>query len=99
MAVLTSALLKKLGNRKQKTAIINLSSFLGESPAPYNTLYSATKAFNHSFSNGISMEYPHIDILSLKPMFVESPLSRKKKGFNIPDRRQCAAHTLAELNW
>jgi len=43
---------------------------MGEGVIPYSTLYSATKAFNLLFSDGISMEYPNIDVLGLKPMFV-----------------------------
>jgi len=48
MATLTAKLLPLF--KKSSTAIINLSSFLGEVPAPYSTLYSATKAFNAFFS-------------------------------------------------
>jgi short-subunit dehydrogenase len=48
MAALTSQLIPKM--KLSKTAIINLSSFLGETPAPYSSLYSATKAFNTFFS-------------------------------------------------
>jgi short-subunit dehydrogenase len=32
--------------RKQKSAIINLSSFMGDMAYPFITLYAATKAFN-----------------------------------------------------
>ena len=100
MAGLTSVLLPSMKQRK-KSAIINLSSFLGSSPAPYVSLYSATKAFNTLFSESISLEESteNIDILSVKPMFVESPLSRKIKSFTVPDRRQCARACLRELNW
>lgn len=48
MAGLTSILLPKMITTR--SAIINLSSFLGENTAPYSTLYSATKAFNTFFS-------------------------------------------------
>ena len=100
MAGLTSILLPEMKKRK-KSAIINLSSFLGSSPSPYVSLYSATKAFNTLFSQSISEEEStqNIDILSVKPMFVESPLSRKKKSFTVPDRRQCARACLRELSW
>ncbi len=76
-----------MGKREKKGAIINLSSCLGEKAVPYVTLYAATKAFNREFSNSIAIECPHIDVMCLKPMFVESPLSRQKKGFGVPDRR------------
>lgn len=48
MAGLTLALLPLLNDKR--TAMINLSSFLGENAAPYSSLYSATKAFNTFFS-------------------------------------------------
>lgn len=48
MAGMTSILLPKMN--PTRSAIINLSSFLGENPAPYSTLYSGTKAFNTYFS-------------------------------------------------
>jgi short-subunit dehydrogenase len=32
--------------RKEKSAIINLSSFMGDMAYPFITLYAATKAFN-----------------------------------------------------
>lgn len=54
---------------------------------------------NTFFSEALSLEHPEIDILSVRPMFVESPLSRQKKGFNIPDRRECAEACLKELRW
>jgi 17beta-estradiol 17-dehydrogenase / very-long-chain 3-oxoacyl-CoA reductase len=84
---MTSELINSLKSRKGKSAIINLSSFAGENAQPYITLYSSTKAMNTFFSEALSLEHPEIDILSVRPMFVESPLSRQKKGFNIPDRR------------
>ena len=54
MAGLTNVLLPRM--MKEKTAILNLSSFVGEKPAPYSTLYSASKAFNTFFSESLSME-------------------------------------------
>jgi 17beta-estradiol 17-dehydrogenase / very-long-chain 3-oxoacyl-CoA reductase len=87
MAALTALLIPKM--KLSKSAIINLSSFLGENPTPYSGLYSATKAFNTYFSESISLEkgLQKIDILSVRPMFVVSPLSRQKKSFTVPNRR------------
>lgn len=85
--------------RGRRSAMINLSSFLSEKAVPYVSLYCATKAFNKEFSNSLAMECPNIDVLCLKPMFVESPLSRQKKGLGVPDRRECAWDSLKELRW
>jgi 17beta-estradiol 17-dehydrogenase / very-long-chain 3-oxoacyl-CoA reductase len=97
MAALTAEAARLMARRDRRSAIINLSSFLGEKAAPYVTLYSATKAFNREFSNSIAIECPFIDVMCLKPMFVESPLSKQKKGFGVPDRRECAWDSLKEL--
>jgi short-subunit dehydrogenase len=98
MALMTNSFLPHL-NTRPHSAIINLSSFAGSYPIPYISLYSASKAMNTFFTEGISMEYPNVDVLSVRPMFVESPLSKAKKGFNVPDRRQCAHDCLKELRW
>ena len=50
MAALSGALIPQLKSRNSKSAIINLSSFAGQSAVPYITLYSATKAMNSTFS-------------------------------------------------
>lgn len=99
MAALTAEVGRLMAKRDKRSAVINLSSFLGEKALPYITIYSATKAFNREFSNSFALENPSIDVLCLKPMFVESPLSRQKKGFGVPDRRECARDALKELRW
>ena len=99
MATLCAEILGLMRRRSHKSALINLSSYMEEKALPYLSLYAATKAFNKNLTEGLSYEYPEIDILCLKPMFVETPLSRQKKGFTIPDRRECAADSLQELFW
>jgi 17beta-estradiol 17-dehydrogenase / very-long-chain 3-oxoacyl-CoA reductase len=99
MAALSAEVANMMRNRDRRSAMINLSSFLGEKSMPFVTLYSATKAFNRELSNSLALECPFIDVMCLKPMFVESPLSRQKKGFGIPDRRECAWDSLKELRW
>lgn len=99
MVVLTAHVLKAMSVRRGRSAVINLSSFMGEGALPFLSLYAGSKAFNLRFSEGVSMEYPNVDVMCLKPMFVESPLSRQKKGFGVPDRRECARDALRELRW
>jgi 17beta-estradiol 17-dehydrogenase / very-long-chain 3-oxoacyl-CoA reductase len=99
MALLSADLLEQMDKRPHKSAIINLSSFINERPLPYMSLYTGSKGFNRNLTESISLEYPHIDILNLKPYFVESPASRQKRGFMVPDRRECAVHSLKELRW
>lgn len=99
MAALSADIIGLMKDRKTRSALINVSSYMEEKALPYLGLYSATKAFNKNLTEGLMFEYPNIDVLCLKPLFVESNLSRQKKGFGIPDRRECAEHTLKELRW
>lgn len=94
MAALSAPILGLMRRRTHKSALINLSSFMQESPLPYFGLYSATKAFIKNLSEGVAYEYPEIDILCLKPWFVESKLSQQKRGFTIPNGRECASESL-----
>ncbi len=50
---LTKKLLKKMILRQKKSAIINLSSVMGQYPTGYAAVYSATKAFDDFFSRSL----------------------------------------------
>jgi short-subunit dehydrogenase len=57
---MTKRLLPKLLNRfdkKNRSAIINISSITGEYPQPYAAVYSGSKAFNDYFSICLSEEF------------------------------------------
>jgi 17beta-estradiol 17-dehydrogenase / very-long-chain 3-oxoacyl-CoA reductase len=84
--------------REKRSAIINLSSIAGEYPIPFISTYSATKAYNDFFSQSTQMEYSHkIDILSLKPLVVESNLSKQKKSLTVASRNECAQAAMKYL--
>lgn len=84
--------------RERKSAIINVSSFTAEHPVPYVSNYSATKAFMDSFSKAIELEYStSIDVLSLRPMMVESQMSKQPASFTVASRSQCARSAIAIL--
>ena len=99
MAAFTCAILPHLKKREKRSGIINLSSFICAVPTPYTSLYSGTKAFNHWFSLCLSEEIAthQIDVLSVKPMYVESPLSKEKAGGTVATREQFARAALKEL--
>lgn len=99
MAALSADIVNIFRGRQHKSALINVSSYMEEKALPLVSLYAATKAFNKSLTEGIWHENPDIDVMCLKPMFVETPLSRQKKGFAIPDRMECASDSLRELSW
>lgn len=69
--LMTRSLITKLSKRKKKSAIINLSSMFGIRPAPYASCYGAAKAFNDVLSRGLAKENPNIDIISLRPFYVQ----------------------------
>ena len=75
IVLLKKTFIPKLLARKNKTAIINISSSASHRPLPYMGLYSATKVFDDYFSRALSLEYDgKVDVLSLRPSFVRTPL-------------------------
>lgn len=98
MTLMTHWLVPKMNQREKRSAIINLSSVAGEYPLPYISVYSATKAFNDFFSQAIEMEYSQkIDVLSVKPLYVESNMSKLKKSCTVASRNECAQASLKYL--
>jgi 17beta-estradiol 17-dehydrogenase / very-long-chain 3-oxoacyl-CoA reductase len=102
--ILTKLLMEKMNKRKNKSAIISMSSFAGEIPFPGNSIYSATKAYNDFLSRGLFGEYGYetgnIDFLSVKPMYVESNMSQMKAdGFDCISVNQHVESVLKELGY
>jgi short-subunit dehydrogenase len=76
ISLLTHELLPKMLKRELRSAIINLSSVAGENPIPHISGYSASKAYGDFLSQALELEYSQkIDILSVRPMYVESNMS------------------------
>ncbi len=83
MTLLSRYLIPRMTQRKQRSAIINISSFAGFYVRPYIGLYSSTKVFNDFLSRAIAVEYPQLDILSVCPAFVSTKmLNYKPEDFN-----------------
>jgi 17beta-estradiol 17-dehydrogenase / very-long-chain 3-oxoacyl-CoA reductase len=101
--ILTKIFYTGMNTRKNKSAIINLSSFAGEFPFPMKSLYSATKVFNHYLSIGLMEETKlnsNIDWLSVKPLEVETVLSTTKAdGITVITARKCAESLLNDLGY
>lgn len=66
-SLLTREFLPRFLQRKQKSAIINVSSDVVATIMSSFHLYASTKAFDDYFSRALSYEYPQLDIISLKP--------------------------------
>ncbi|CAL1545176.1 unnamed protein product [Lymnaea stagnalis] len=62
--------------------IINIGSSAGSNPTPFLTIYSATKAFVDTFSQGLQHEYSSrgITIQIVVPYFVVSKLSKFRRA-------------------
>jgi len=89
-----------LQNRTEKGAIINISSLSAESPMYYFNLYGPTKKFNDFFSKGLSLEYPDLDVLSVRPSAVDTNLSQMKESFLVSTSPQnCAKGIFDDLGY
>ncbi|KAL4476519.1 hypothetical protein ABPG74_010252 [Tetrahymena malaccensis] len=98
-ALLTRGLISQLLNRKQKSAIINLSSISCEFTVAGFAMYGASKSFNNYFSRSLSEEYKgKLDILSVKPSWVNTPMTNgyKDKLLEITPE-QCVTIILKQL--
>jgi len=99
---MTKLLLGRLKERNNRSAIINLSSVVGTYPLTYFSQYGSAKAFNHFLSKGIEYEESNkIDIMSVKPFYVTSPLSglSVSNGFDIVTPAQCVNGSLDCLGY
>lgn len=87
--------------KRLRSAVINVSSVAGQRPLLYLSPYSATKAFNDYFSRALSLEFPrHLDVLSLRPGYVVSNMSKlKEAGGLVLDRYECARGCLDKLGY
>jgi len=91
-------LINKLLDRKRKGAIITVASTAGTFAFPYLQVYSGTKAFNDFFSRALSEEFPQLDIISLRPGYVSTQLTlRKRPAFDVLTPIECAEGCLKDL--
>jgi 17beta-estradiol 17-dehydrogenase / very-long-chain 3-oxoacyl-CoA reductase len=104
--VMTQAMLCKIffeamDNRKNRSAIINLSSFCSDFPFPMKVMYSSTKIFDHYLTTALREEHRgncNIDFLSSKPLGVATPLTGKPSdGISILPTDVVVSATLDDL--
>ena len=78
---------------KKRGVVINLSSYTGQHPTPFLSVYSATQAFNNAWSIALKSEYSKfgIEVMSLLPMYVQSNMTGfKKTSMFVPSARHFA---------
>jgi len=98
--LLTSIFIKGLISRKNRSAVIDLSSISSLMPIPKLSVYAATKVFNNYVTRALAEELKgeNIDFLSVKPAFVASNMSQKKAdGYYVITPEQCVTGVLRDL--
>lgn len=79
--LITKQALKLMTQQDSKSSIINISSSLGNKPAPQTSFYSASKAALQSFTQSIAMEYaPKVRANSILPGVVKTPIHENGKN-------------------
>eukprot|EP00347_Sterkiella_histriomuscorum_P013612 403364052 len=101
---LSKLLLNQQINRAKKSAFMGVSSLMGYHSFPCHLYYSSSKVFVRYLFEGLNTEMQNdprtkgkIDFQCYKPGFVATKLSRKTKGFTIPDTIQAAEGALKDL--
>lgn len=75
-AILTKLFTDVFLKREKRSAIINIASVAGMSPAPFLAHYAASKAYARSFTKAIVPELSHkIDVLCHSPAYVETNMT------------------------
>lgn len=98
--LLTHALLPLL---KRKSAgrklIINISSLAAVTMNPFSSVYAATKGYNRQFSLALTAElcWEKVDVLCVNPGFVESNMTKMKKGPVCCTAVECAESSLRKI--
>lgn len=72
VAGMGKAFIGDLVKREKKTGMIVVSSIAGSGPVPQFNVYCATKAFVDYIVKGWTAEYPKLDILLLKPGYIDT---------------------------
>lgn len=98
-SILSSMIIKKMIERNKlrkdlRSCIINLSSFASDLQVNKLIIYNAAKAFNSHHSKLLSYELNefNIDSISVKPLWVETPLIKTRKTpVNITVQQCCQA--------
>lgn len=99
-AMLTHALINKLLGRKDRSAIINVSSVGHNSPLPYLGVYPATKRFLTFFSYSLHDNYSHkIDVQNLTPAWVSTKIAGFIKGTSVITADECVKGSLRNLGY
>ena len=83
---------------RNKSCIINLSSISSYFTMHGGAGYCSSKLYDDFLSRALAYEYrKKIDILSVKPNFVSTPLTRNMRGLLVVNKNECAGGSLKAL--
>ena len=100
--MLSRIIIPKMLKRDKRTAIVNISSALGDVGFPYFSVYCATKAFNTALSKNLALELKsdNIDIMGVKCGRVNTSRNQHGgKGILIQNAEEAAISQLAQLGY
>lgn len=90
VSFLSRIVIPKMLDRNKKSLIINLSSAAGKSPCPFLCIYGASKSFNDILARSLALEFEgKIDVMSLKPNWVSTKMSKLRPGGLVITAKQC----------
>lgn len=97
-AMLTRFLINKFLERKDRSALINVSSTGQNCPIPYLGTYTASKRFVTLFSYHIHDNYKQkIDVQDLQPGWVSTNLAGFRKGPDVITPQKCVETSIRDL--
>ncbi|XP_051912321.1 17-beta-hydroxysteroid dehydrogenase type 3-like [Hippocampus zosterae] len=76
--------------KRKHAGVVIVSSLAGEFPMAMHNIYSASKAFTDFLARTLAYEYPSLDVLSLRPSEVQTPMTFHKQDMFTITARQCA---------
>ena len=99
--MLSHFMINKLRNRKQRSAIINMSSILNRTPTLYKGLYGAASNFINFMSTGLDYLYrnDNIDVACVTPGVVSTRMSNYQTDDSTCTPEEVAKATLDSLGY
>lgn len=98
--MLTRVFINKLKDRKQRSAIINVSSVTERSPLGFMGPYAATKRLVSFFSSGLNYLYKNnIDVLNVVPGYVTTKMTNFNKTPSACSPEVCVKNSLKSLGY
>ena len=99
--MLTNSLMAKLCSRakKNRTAIINMSSVAGHFKWALNVVYCATKAYTWAFSRSLTVEciQAGIDVLTVNPGYVQTKMTGMAKNLIVCNPDECVEYAMRKM--